>query len=193
MTRGQKRKAEEAEQRVGDLPRRIPRSVHLNLQRAFEDLHDELEDDEIPHKSYVEAKLDEIDDGERVAELMKDIVCKADGGDVSGLGIILKVDGALKSTKNTAVTGSIPASSEELRRKFKVVANCWEMVRLRMPDLGVLRHYKVELWETYVTWLLGKDICGLTVKNAAGEAIFKPPWSLVLAFDLEVRKLWQRA
>ena len=41
--RGAKRKNEEAEQRVGDMPLRLPKSAHLIIKKAFNAKHKELE------------------------------------------------------------------------------------------------------------------------------------------------------
>ena len=62
--RGRKRKEEKADQRVGDLPRKLPRSDHTELRKAFTTRHRELDDKLVPHPDYIEAKLRELEDGE---------------------------------------------------------------------------------------------------------------------------------
>ena len=46
--RGIKRKTEEAEQRVGDLPLRLPKAAHLVLTKAYNAKHKELDDKKAP-------------------------------------------------------------------------------------------------------------------------------------------------
>ena len=174
-TRGQKRKAEEAEQRIGDMPRTIPRTTFLGLSQSAEDLYGEWEDENTPHKSYFESKLDEIEDGEFKAELMRKILAKSDAMDAKG--------GKLNYS-----AGLVPATSEELRHKVKVIAHVWELVRIKLPSLPLLSDYRAHIWEKYVTWLLGKQVFGTVVKDTQGREVFKPPWTLLLSFELEVRK-----
>lgn len=47
--RGAKRRAAEAEAHVHDLPKKLPKSVHLELRRAYGALHSELRDTALPH------------------------------------------------------------------------------------------------------------------------------------------------
>ena len=61
--RVQRRQKEEAEQRVGDLPRVLPKGMHLDLARSFNKVHKELTEKQTPAPCYIESKLEEIEDG----------------------------------------------------------------------------------------------------------------------------------
>ena len=77
IKRGIKRRLEEAEQRVGDLPRRLPRKTHLELERAYAEAHSvELDDKETPADCSVETKLSQLEDGALVAERLSEAAAK---------------------------------------------------------------------------------------------------------------------
>ena len=62
---------EEAAPRVGDNPRPLPKSRHLEMTRSYAAVHQELKDSEAPSPAYREAKFEQIEDGELKAESLK--------------------------------------------------------------------------------------------------------------------------
>ena len=186
--RGIKRKHEEAEQRVGDQPRRLQKPVHTNLLRAFKQVYPKVSEDEVPSKLYIETKLEEIEDDDLVAELLSCVLVKEEGDD-GEFGMELRPNGTFCMRKKGKTSSAAPKTSEELRTKYEVMANAWCMVKIKMPDLKVLKDFDRDiLVNEFTKWILGKDVMRWPVKNAAGEVAFHPPWSLVLSFELEVRK-----
>eukprot|EP00972_Heterocapsa_arctica_P029418 4331078-Heterocapsa_arctica.AAC.1 len=69
-TRSSRQRQDEAGQRVGDLPRTLPKGQHLDLARAFSKAHFELKDRDRPAASYLEWRLEQLEDGELQAEVM---------------------------------------------------------------------------------------------------------------------------
>ena len=170
--RGVKRKADEADRRVGDLPRRLEKSAHLTLRKAFADVHKDEDEELLPAKKYVESKLDEIEDGELVAEPLQSVIAKSSS----------------EGKKSQETKGHLPTNPEELRSTLAVMANCWEMVRLQLPDHHLLQGFKPSAFDPYVRWVLGKHVRGFEVKDDKGNTIYRPSWAAVLAFEHEVRK-----
>ena len=186
-TRGKRRREEEAEQRVGDHPRKLPRTTHLDLRRAFASRHRELRDEETPHTSYLEAKLQEVEEGEFRAERLCDVLSLADDDGSSTTGLTLAADGTIKARKASAIKGTIPSNSEQLRLKLKLMAHAWEYVRLKVPK-DFLADFDLHLYSEYADWLLGDKVAGLCVSSPGSAATCKPSWALVLSFDFEFRK-----
>ena len=186
-TRGKRRREEDAEQRVGDLPRKLPRTTHLDLRRSFVSRHRELRDEENPHQSYLESKLQEVEEGEMRAERLCDVLSLADDDGSSSTGFSLASDGTLKARKTSAVKGMAPANSEQLRLKLKVMAHTWEFVRLKVPK-DFLLDFDMHLFSDYADWLLGERVAGLSVASPGSGLSCKPSWALVLSFDFEFRK-----
>lgn len=189
VTRGRKRREEEAEQRIGDLPRKLPRTSHLELNKAFMKAHGEPKDSETPHPAYVEAKLQQLEDGMLLTETMAEIVSVKDDDDVAPpLGVVLQPDGKLRARRTALKKGSEPKTTEDLRTKFRIVAHMWELLRLRLPGKSYLIGYDMRLWEKYVEYLLGERVYGIDTKSVVSADVCKPPWSLVLEYDVEFRK-----
>ena len=74
--RVEQRHAHDAEQRVNDLPKVLPKSQHLELARAYASAHRTLKDAEAPAASYVEWRLEQFEDGELLPETLKQVVNK---------------------------------------------------------------------------------------------------------------------
>ena len=90
--RGVKRRAEDAQQRATDQPRRLPKSTHLQLIRTYNENHEKLDDEGTPAQSYVEWIVQTVEDGEQEAERLKNFVsCPKD------------VEGLLRSSPGTCV------------------------------------------------------------------------------------------
>ena len=186
--RGTKRKAEEAEQRVGDLPLRLPKAAHLVLTKAFNTKHKELDDKKAPHPDYIDTKLQELEQGKLIAEKMADIICIADDDGVNDVGMVIQQDGTVKARRSSAKKGKVPSTTEGLRTKFKIMAAMWEYVRLKAPAQGCLKDYDMEAWDTYADYLLGESVWGIELDAATVGTTVRPSWQLLMDFDLEFRK-----
>ena len=188
QTRGKKRRNEEAEQRIGDLPLRLPKATHLVLKKAFTDLHKELDEKQGPHPDYIEAKLQQLEEGELTTERMQDIVCvfNDDGG--HDVGFVVHTDGTMKARRSAGKKGTIPKTTEDLRNKFKIVKHMWEYVRLKSPALSFLRAFDMDIWDRYADFLLGETVFGLQLDSETVGTTIRPSWALLLEFDFEFRK-----
>ena len=182
-----KRMNEQAEQRAGDLPRSLPKAVHLQVVRAFTKAHWELPDRMVPAPSYLEAKLEQIEDGELKPESWKEVTTKEDSDDTASGSIRLMPDGSIKVRRGRA-EGSVPSRPEELRRKFKVMAYCWEFARLRLPGKAFFQDYHMRMWDNYVEWLLGEDVYENFVHDDSGQVSYRPSWKIFTDFEYQVRK-----
>ena len=121
--RGRKRKEEEADQRVSDLPRKLPKAGHTELRKAFTARHRELDEKHTPHPAYIEAKLKELEDGELRCEHLTEVISLADdAGEDVNMGVATMTDGVLKVRKSGVPEGSAPGNSEQFRHKIKITA-----------------------------------------------------------------------
>ena len=181
------RHVHEAEQRVNDLPKILPKSQHLELARAYAQVHRALKDAEAPAASYVEWRLEQFEDGELIPETLKQVVNKAEASADPWGGCAIQSDGTIKLRRGK-VESSMPAKSEELRTKFKVLANHWEFVRLKNPQHPVFKGYTLHMWSDYVDWLLGEEVFENTVKDPQGAVQYRPSWHILLDYEFHVRK-----
>ena len=186
-TRAQRRRQEEAEQRVGDLPRTLPKGQHLDLARAFAKVHFEMGDRDRPAEAYVEWRLEQLEDGELQAETLRQVVSKAETTEEAWGGCKITTDGTIKLHKARS-EASLPANPEELRSKMRLMAHHWEMVRLKFPAKEFFAGLTMDLWSQYVNWLLGEDVYDNVVKDTVGNIVYRPSWHILLEYELQVRK-----
>ena len=186
--RGEKRRVEEAERKVGDLPRVLPKARHLELLRAYEAAHRELKDKDIPAPSYIEVRLEQLEEGEMVAEPLTEVICRDEAREDGWGAAKIMTDGTLKLQKASRGEAKPPRSSEELRQRIKVMGIAWEFIRLRFPTKPFLVGLDAYTWTDHVEWLLGDEVYGMSVKDHLGEVIFRPAWHTLLTFELESRK-----
>ena len=131
--RGEKRQAEDAERKIGDMPRALPKARHLELLRAYEASHRELPDYLVPAPAYIEARLEQMEDGEIIAEQLTAVLTREDMKDNSWGAARVMADGTLKLQKTGHGEAKPPKSSEELRSRIKVMGIAWEFIRLKYP------------------------------------------------------------
>eukprot|EP00972_Heterocapsa_arctica_P016553 2442240-Heterocapsa_arctica.AAC.1 len=122
--RVEQRHVREAEQRVNDAPRVLPKQQHLELSRAYAAVNRPLKDLEAPAASYVEWRLEQFEDGELPPEMMKHFVTKEEAITDCWGGCTIQPDGTIRLKKDTVVS-TVPTKPEELRLKFRVLANHW--------------------------------------------------------------------
>jgi len=135
----------------------------------------------------VEWRLKQFEDGELLPESMKEVVSKVEAAADPWGGCAIQPDGTIKLRRGK-VTSSVPARPEELRTKFKILANHWEFVRLRNPQHPIFAGYSLHMWADYVDWLLGEDVYNSTIKDARGEIVYRPSWHTLLDYDFHLRK-----
>ena len=185
--RSAKQKEEEAAQRVGDLPRHLPKGKHLELLRAYQSAHKELKDKECPAPSYLEWRFEQVEDGELKAESFSEVISKEDAIDEDWGGAKVGADGSIKLIKSRS-TGKAPENPEQLRAKLRLMGVAWEFVRLKFPARGYLRGLTCTDWTDYTEWLLGEDVYGNVVKDATGSMVYRPSWATLLELDFRVRR-----
>ena len=179
-TRAQRHRQEEAEQRVGDLPRTLPKGQHLDLARAFAKVHFEMGDRDRPAEAYVEWRLEQVEDGELPAET-RQVVSKAEATEALG-GCKISPDGTTKLHKGRS-EASLPASPE-----MRPMAHHWEMARFKFPAKEFFAGLTMDLWSQYVNWLLGEDVYDNVVRDTIGSIVYRPSWHILLEYELQVRK-----
>ena len=96
------KQAEEAEIRANEspVPRLIQKSVYLEMCRAFAAAHHELKDSQTPAKPYMEMRFEQIEDGELIAESLKEVISREESAgadaDARQPTFSWKADGTLK-------------------------------------------------------------------------------------------------
>ena len=80
-----KRQKDNAEAHVNELPKKMRKTDYITLLRSYSRVFKELKDSEAPACTYLEQKLEQIEEGELVAESFKSVLSKSEASkDVTG-------------------------------------------------------------------------------------------------------------
>ena len=177
---------QQAEQSVNDLPVQFSKGQHLEIVRAFERKHREIEETETPAPCYVEALLEQVEQGEMIAERLTAVVSK----DVAGnepYGPKIHPDGTIKFSRGR-VEILMPRDPEELRMRYKIMGRAWEFVKIKLPSKPFLRDYSMAAWDELAEWLLSVEVYRSEVKSPDESFTYRPSWATLLNFELQVRR-----
>ena len=104
---------------------------------------------------------------------------------------------SLPTVPSCAYTGAItkgtakikpPAASEELRLRHRRIGLAWEMASQRHSGRTWLQGATAEAYRKLSGYVLGPAVSEIGSSTEKGAA-FNPPWSLVLHYEYQVRKL----
>ena len=86
------------------------------------------------------------------------------------------------------VKSTMPATTEQLRHKYRLLAVHWGMLCQRYPNKSWAIGYQQSMLRSHVDWLLGDDVAELKAMTPAGHESICPAWPVILRYELEVRK-----
>ena len=84
-------------------------------------------------------------------------------------------------------TGTVPKEREDVRDKYVLLANAWQMLYLRNPSRALLRDFTPEIFSVALDFLFGEKVLGKTVKVGFGS-VAPPSWEFFLEFEFAFRK-----
>jgi len=179
----------EAEARVNGQTRELMKGTHLSLRRAAAEVVGTLDDRRCPGRAYVEARLEQIDDGELEAEpLTKVTTVSSELESVessAGPGLNIRRDGVLHVIKGKRSV-PMPRDAEQLRQYLRVMSLHWLMVRLKGAGRTFLHDFTLEEFAKHAEYLLGDDV--FLIKEANPAMPYGPSWDQLLIYELELRK-----
>ena len=111
---------DDAEQHVGNVPRRRLDDQHLELLRASNKLNPELKDREAIAGFTVDSKLNMLENSSVRAEHMKDIASAEEVQEKDYADATLKPRGSIKILKGGEANGAAPVDPEQLRHRNKL-------------------------------------------------------------------------
>ena len=178
-----------ATQRASRLPLTMAGSQHIILRQRLENEYGRVEDAYYPCKSMVERRLEELEQGEVVAEDLTDCVSVAEAVE-DVIGAVLDRDGATRPHKVTKKVSS-PTNSEELRSRIKLLGISFQLASFKHSSRMWLKGMTPQVWLDHLEYILGDQIYGLKVEvmNSTIEA----PWLVVMHYEHAVRKFAVRA
>lgn len=175
----------QAEQKASRLPVTISRSIHITLRRRFETDHGKVQDRSWPCQQLIERRYEEVEEGDLKPDMLTE-VCSLEEVQEEVIGAVLDRDGAIRM-KRAAKTVPMPASSEQLRQRIKILATTFVLAGYKHSNRPWLRTSTLEVWRNHVDYILSDEIYGFEITTPSGTKV-QAPWSIVLSYEYQVRK-----
>ncbi len=182
--------AVDSKTRAMGLKPELQKGEQIELRRRYRELHGDIDDDEYPSYSYVNTRLEELEEGEIVAEKLSDVTTRQmELRQTPGhLGDITWSKRGEPVLRKHRIQGRLPTSTEEYRQLYRVMRYHWDIVRLRHGNRPMMKDLDDAFWTRHVEYMLGKEVHGYAVRDDNDDVIVKLSWIDFLKYDYEVRK-----
>jgi hypothetical protein len=175
------------EARSNHLPRPVGTTEHAAMRSAVEAALGPLREAEVPSKSFVGLRLEQVDNNEPKVEDLREVTSVEDGESEYMMSVIDHASGAVKVKRGT-ISASAPLTPEDLRMRHRRIGLAWCFVLTKHTNRPWLLGTSVEDYRQLSDHVLGAQVKGLESKSESGQVICKPSWAQVLHYDYEVRK-----
>ena len=176
----------DAEMEAKRLPKALATSEYLTMKAAWEKAYWPLEDIDLPGRSYLERRLEELESGELRAESLQTVLSR-EGDEHDYLQPVWDTSGVLKVRKAGAMV-SDPANPEQLRRRLALSFTGLMFLGFRHTHRPSLQNITPQLVQHYAEYLLGEFVWGLVAKDAQGQIISTPTWDLITSYNMAIRR-----
>ena len=176
----------EGEQEARQQTKNLPQSEYLAMKASFEAKWWKLEDVDLPARTFVEKRAEELEAGELRSECLTTVLNR-EQDDEDFLTPIFDLSGNLRVKKSTSNVPA-PENPEALRRRIGISFNALMFLGLRHTNRPQIQGITPQLAPRYCEYLLGEHVWGLIAKDQNGLTISAPSWNLVLAYDAAIRK-----
>ena len=184
--RAEKSAEAEAECEVRQEPKPVRGSDYARMKEAYEIKYWKLEKNHLPAKRYVERISEVVEKADYRAEPLTEVANKKED-DVDVLRAIWDTSGAIKAVRSYPKV-PMPRDPEELRQRVTLLGTAWAFVALSQPNAEIIQGVTPQAWQEYLEYLLGPHCYGLCARNAYGETMAAPPWTLLMSYELEIRR-----
>ena len=174
----------QATQRASRMPMTMAGSSHIILRQRYENDYGRTKDCSYPCHAMVERRLEELEQGEVVAEALTDAV-SVEEAEIEITGAMLDKDGALRVQKVTKKV-PLPVSSEELRNRVRMIGISYQLASYKHHSRKWLTQMTPAVWASHLDYVLGNEVYGLKV--SVMDTTIEAPWTVVLAYEHSLRK-----
>jgi hypothetical protein len=185
-TRISKRSELEGELEAKHLTKPLPANEINAMRAAFEKKWWKIEDKETPGKAYLEQRAEELESGEMKAEALTTVINR-EQEDPNILTPVWTATGQLSMKKGTSTIAE-PANSEQLRARIILMGTGLIMLGTRHTDRAFLQDITPQLFQSYLSYLLGDFCYNLSGRDAEGHVVATPAWAQLLVYELQIRK-----
>lgn len=165
------------------LPTLTTRPQMIAMRRRFEAEHGRVSDLIWPCISMVEKRLEEVEEGSFTATPLSEVISieMADDEEVT-----MKDIGVNVHVRRQPKAIALPATTEELRNRFKTLSISFVLAGYKHSSRLWLRTATLESWNKYTNFLLGEEVAGFQL-DQEGLSV-RASWTTVLGYDLAIRK-----
>jgi hypothetical protein len=167
------------------LPKEISSNDGQIMRLTFEMKYGDLSEREVPGRSYLERKLDEVEKSDFRAESLTEVISKEED-EPGSINPVWAANGQLTAMK-VSTKVNLPADTEGFRKRLALLGTAWCFVATHQAGRGILRGITPALFKEYTEYLLGDYVLGLTAHGRTGAVISTPSWSLVVAYEHAIR------
>ena len=150
------------------------------MRRKYEATFGEVLDSTYPAKDYLMDLLEQIEEGEFVAEELVSVVSR-ESSKGHQEDVLLTIGTVKVRGNRRRATGSKPKTPEELRKLYRIMWTAWTVVRLKHPEQRALQSIGREVFEELLDYILGERCWE---RNAAGKSI---SWDGLLTYEAQIR------
>ncbi len=187
QVRVDKRAEADAEADSSRLRKTLPTSDFQAMREAFFRKWWPLEESLIPSRYYLEKKMEGIEVDEPRAELLSEVVSHSEEDQESVAPVYVASTGTFKFQRDTQQV-PLPANPEQLRRRIKVLGNALMFIGLRYSNRIWLQDLTPQIFEEYLSYLLGEHVYGMNSKDSSGRVLSAPAWTHILGYEHSIRK-----
>ena len=119
-----------AEQRASRVSRPVANTEHKAMRQAFERIHGELPNREVPGKYFLGIKLEQVEENDPRPESLQDVTSREDG-EMDYLSAEINDRGQVHVKKGAAQSLKLPQNGEELRMRHRVLGNAWVFCHMK--------------------------------------------------------------
>ena len=152
------------------------------MRVAVEAVLGKLKDKEVPSRSLLASKLEQIESNQPIVENLQEVASLEDSELETYSAVIDPATNVLKVKPGKTLT-SLPQTPEELRLRHRRIGLSWDFLATKHSSRVWLSRNLTDTFRRFSDYILGPQVSGLVTGDGR-----KPTWSLVLQFEHEARK-----
>ena len=168
------------------LTRPLKSSDYSSMRAGWENRWWKLDDKNIPARSYLEERCDELEGGDFHVESLSKVISREEDSEPS---VQTFFDGTGKlQIKKGSTEVALPTTPEQLRYRVKLWGTGIQMIGIKHSNQPCFQNLSPQDIEDYLSFLLGEFVWGLTGKTAEGLTVSAPAWGQLLVYEQQIRK-----
>lgn len=175
----------QATQTANRFPLTVPRATLISLRQRYEKDYGVVKDMYWPNHALVERRLEEVEEGEVKNDMLTEMV-SIDEVVEDLTTAVVGVDGSYR-TRRLPKSIPLPKTPEELRIRIRMLGVTFQLASYKHGSRLWLQGCSPKVWLDHAEFVLGDDVARMEHKVL--DVIIQPPWSVVLGYEFQLRKL----